>query len=233
MGLILLVVSLYVVFSVKKYILFCFIPSALLWVFSGGLAKLRSVFLRILLVPFVLAIAALSGSYAVVKIGEGDKKYAIDKLAETAKVTAYDIRYQTGREAGSGYELGELDGTFLGLLSLLPQAINVSLFRPYLWEVHNPLMLLSALESLVLLLLTFHVIFWKWKNVIKSILKPDILFCLVFSISFAFAVGVSTYNFGTLTRYKIPLLPFYLLALLLIENYEKSDKKFNEFDTTE
>lgn len=232
-GLIMLAVSLYIVFSVKKYILFCFVPSALLWVFSGGLARLQSVVLKIMLVPFVLAISILSGYYAIIKIGEGDTKYSVDKLAETAKITAYDIRYQTGREAGSGYELGELDGTISGSLRLLPQAINVSLFRPYLWEVRNPLMLLSALESLILLLLTIYVIYRKWKIISKAVMEPDILFCLVFSISFAFAVGVSTYNFGTLTRYKIPLLPFYLLALLRIMDYEKRDKKLEEFERAE
>ena len=29
----------------------------------------------------------------------------------------------------------------------------------------------------------------------------------------AFAVGVSTFNFGTLSRYKIPMEPFYLLGI--------------------
>ena len=38
---------------------------------------------------------------------------------------------------------------------------------------------------------------------------PNLVFCLVFSIIFAFAVGISSYNFGALSRYKIPCLPFY------------------------
>ena len=76
----------------------------------------------------------------------------------TAKITAYDIGYYTGRDAGSGYSLGELDGTFGSMIRLSPQAINVSLFRPYLWEVKNPLMLLSALESFLLLSLCLYII---------------------------------------------------------------------------
>ena len=54
-----------------------------------------------------------------------------------------------------------------------------------------------------------------------------------FSISFAFAVGVSTFNFGTLVRYKIPLLPFFLVALVLIRHHSKSARKLDELETTE
>ncbi|MFT6828639.1 MAG: hypothetical protein ACI9GZ_003758, partial [Bacteroidia bacterium] len=43
---------------------------------------------------------------------------------------------------------------------------------------------------------------------------PFLVFCLIFSILFAFAVGVSTANFGTLMRYKIPMMPFFLILLL-------------------
>ena len=36
------------------------------------------------------------------------------------------------------------------------------------------------------------------------------------ALVFAFAVGVSTYNFGTLMRYKIPVLPFYAIFLIIV-----------------
>lgn len=225
-----LMASLYVIFVVKKYILFCFFPAALLWVFFGNLATVRYAAVKIILMPFVLAISIFFGYYAILKVGEGDEKYSIDKLANTAKITAYDIRYQTGRDAGSGYELGELDGTITGALRLFPQAINVSLFRPYVWEVKNPLMLLSALESLGMLLFLIYVIRKSKRNFFKAILRADVLFCLVFSISFAFSVGISTFNFGTLVRYKIPLLPFFSTGLVIILNYiNKLNKPSGEF----
>ena len=94
-------------------------------------------------------------------------------------------------------------------------------------------MLLSALESIFLMIATLYVMGRKKFAVFKALGDPNILFCLVFSITFAFAVGVSTFNFGTLTRYKIPLLPFYLLALFLISNYSNSDKKSGVLDETE
>jgi len=43
-----------------------------------------------------------------------------------------------------------------------------------------------------------------------------VVFSLVFSIMFAFMVGLTTANFGALVRYKIPLIPFFLSALFII-----------------
>ena len=118
------------------------------------------------------------------------------------------------------------------MLRLAPQAINVSLFRPYLWEVRNPLMLLSAMESLALLFFTLFALYKCRFNLFRTISEPTILFCVLFSVSFAFAVGVSTFNFGTLTRYKIPLLPFYFFAVILMI-YSNKDRKFAALAETE
>ena len=222
-----------VIFSVKKYVLLCFVPAALIWVITGNLSQIRSLVLRFLLLPAALALVALFGYWAVLKIGEDDKRYALDRLAMTARTTAYDIRYYTGRSAGSGYSLGELDGTFTGMLKIAPQAINVSLFRPYLWEVKNPFMLLSALEAFFFLILTLWMVLRGPIKLFKLLKKPYVLFCISFAITFAFAVGSSTYNFGTLSRYKIPLLPFYFLGLILLFSYSKSEKKAEQLDSIE
>lgn len=228
-----LIISLWMIFSVKKFILQAYLPTVILWIGLSHLHKIRPTVLRTMLVPFVILILTASGYYAVKMIGEDDEKYAINRLASTARVTAYDIRYWSGRGAGSGYSLGELDGTFSTMLKLAPQAVNVSLFRPYLWEVRNPLMLLSALESFTLAVLVVHILLFKGSRVIRALKEPNVVFALTFAITFAFAVGISTFNFGTLARYKIPLLPFFATALVLIQSYEKSERKFSELETTE
>jgi len=206
-----------------------------MWFFGGYFLNIRSIVLKWMLAPLLIGVVGLTSYWAVLKIGEDDPQYALNNLAKTAKITAYDIGFYTGREAGSGYTLGELDGTFLGMLRLFPQAVNVSLFRPYLWEVRNPLMLLSALESLILLITTLYILMKIRFNIFLYLNNPIVLFSLIFSITFSFAVGVSTYNFGTLARYKIPLLPFYALALLLIHYHyqENKERKFLELEETE
>ncbi len=138
-------------YSIKIYILLTFLPAVIVWVFLVNLDAIRSPVLKIMLAPFTISCAIALGYFAMVKAGEDNAKYSLQNVAMTAKITAYDIGFYTGRDAGSGYSLGELDGTFGSMIRLSPQAINVSLFRPYLWEVKNPLMLLSALESFLLL----------------------------------------------------------------------------------
>jgi hypothetical protein len=230
---ILLFIAFYGLYAIKVYILLTFLPSAILWVFFCYLHTVHSTVLKAMLFPFVLSTAVILGYYAMLKAGEDNERYALNSLANTARVTAYDIRYQTGRDAGSGYSLGELDGSFSSMVRLAPQAINVSLFRPYLWEVKNPFMLLSSLESLFLLGFSLYILAKQNVRIFNAIAQPDIFFALVFSISFAFAVGVSTYNFGTLVRYKIPLMPFFFVALVLTLHYSKSDKNAAEFEVTE
>lgn len=229
---ILILLSVWAIYSIKKYILLCFLPALLLWIYASQLTRLRSLVAKILIVPFIVVLLMGSGYYAVYLIGKDDARYSFDKLAVTAQITAYDIGFYTGKDAGSGYSLGKLDGTFTNLLGKAPQAINVSLFRPYLWEVRNPLMALSALESFLLMGFTVFVLFRSRGRLMSLFGNPTVIFCLVFGLTFAFAVGVSTFNFGTLARYKIPLLPFYGLALIFLY-YSNKEKKSAALALTE
>ncbi len=229
----LLFASLYGLFSIKVYILLTFLPAAIIWTFLANLQYAKSLVSKILLFPFVLGISSVLAYYATVRASEDSGKYSFDNIGRTAQMTAYDIRYWTGRTAGSGYSLGQLDGSFGSMIALAPEAINVTLFRPYLWEVNNPLMLLSALESFVVLVFCIMAVLRCNLKLFKFIGQSDILFALLFAIPFAFAVGVSTFNFGSLVRYKIPVLPFITIALILIFNQANRVRKVVEFDSTE
>lgn len=230
-----LMLSCYVIFSVKKYILLSFLPATLVWVSASYTHQIKSTAIRVMIIPVVVFVCSILAYITIQKVGEGDSRYALDRIGETARITAYDIRYGWGARTGegSGYTLGELDGSIGSMIKLAPAAVNVSLFRPYLWEVRNPLMLISALESCALLLITLWVVFKAKGKIFFYLQKPDVLFCLIFSLVFAFAVGISTYNFGTLSRYKIPLLPYYTIALGLLIHYWKRDRNESEFDVTE
>ncbi len=228
-----LVGVLYVIFKVRVFVLQAYLPAVILWIMAFNFSSIRSVLVKFMAVPFAAAVLLFSVYYAVVKIGENDAKYSVANLAKTSKITAYDIGFFTGRDAGSRYSLDISDWTPVGMLQVSPAAINVSLFRPYLWEARNPLMFVSSLESAFLLLFSLYVLFKNFRHLFSALGNYNVLFCLVFSITFAFAIGISTFNFGTLTRYRIPLLPFYLLALLILNDYSNSDKKFGVLETTE
>ena len=221
---VILLLGLYTIYAVKIYIVLCFLPAALLWVFLANIGQVQSVVIRALVTPIVLVLVVTLSYFAVIEIGKDNARYSVDKLSETAEITARYLTYVGESQGGSVYTLGDdFDFSPLGMLRKFPLAVNVTLFRPYLWEAYNPVMLLSAIESFFTLLLTIYILFQvgfgRLFRYIAS--KPIIVFCLLFAIAFSFSVGISTYNFGSLVRYKIPMFPFYLSGLFILQYYAR------------
>ncbi|AHM59925.1 hypothetical protein D770_08310 [Flammeovirgaceae bacterium 311] len=215
---IMLLISFYVVYMIKIYIIISLFPALVLWVFLQYSKNIKNTFVRYVVTPVLMLLAGVLGFYGTQKIGEGNHRYSLDRISYTAEATARWLTYVSEQQGGSVYTLGDFDYSTAGMIRKALPAINVTLFRPYVWEVKNVVMLLSALESLFLLLFTLYVVYkrglYGFFRGIKD--DPTVLFCLIFAIAFSFAVGVSTYNFGSLVRYKIPMLPFYLIALLVL-----------------
>ncbi|MEO9473976.1 MAG: hypothetical protein ABJG41_00510 [Cyclobacteriaceae bacterium] len=214
----------WLIYKIKIYILICYLPLVLIWVYWKQIRVINSFGLKVIFIPVLGIVFMVVGYYTVDQVSSDNDRYSMDKVLKSAAITAYDIRYGWGARSNGdgGYDIGLPDGTLVGTLRLMPAAINVSIFRPYLWEVKNPLMLLASLESSLIL------VFFIWASFRGGffvILKdPFLIFCLAFSILFAFAIGVSTFNFGTLMRYKIPMLPF--MAFVLAAMFSAT-KKYN------
>ncbi|MDZ7606969.1 MAG: hypothetical protein U5K79_15575 [Cyclobacteriaceae bacterium] len=226
-NIVILLIAFFSLYTIKIYILLCFIPAAILWVFYSGISKVRNPLVKIMVAPVVLILAGVIGYYSIVKVGEDNPRYDVDQLATTAQITAEWIHYVSEQQGGSAYTLGDFDYSPTGMLRKMPLAIWVTLYRPYLWESHNIVMLLSALESLVLLFFTLFVLYrtGPFGSIRMITSHPILAFCFVFAIVFAFAVGVSTYNFGSLVRYKIPLYPYFVAGLFILLGYSKSERK--------
>lgn len=79
-------------------------------------------------------------------------------------------------------------------------------------------MLAAAIESFVFLLVTVFILLKVGPLRVYSYIANDsfLLMCVVFAIFFGFAVGFSSYNFGALSRYKIPCVPFFAAALFIL-----------------
>ena len=118
------------------------------------------------------------------------------------------------------FDLGEIDPSIQGMMSKAHLAINAALFRPFIWEAKNPVMILSALENSYFLFLTlFLLVKLKFFGVFKLIFNnPFLLFSMLFSLFFAFSVGISTPNFGALVRLRIPCIPFFLSSLFILKH---------------
>lgn len=213
---ILLIFFSWVIYSIKEYILMAFLGALTVWVYSINIQKIKNIWLRTLIAPALLVFTISAGFLTLNLITDSGSRYALENIAETSMITAYDIRYGWGAGAGSGYSLGELDGSFSSMISLAPSAIGTTLFRPFLWEAGNPLMLLASVEATVIIIFTGYFLLRNPMKIPKLFSNPHLRLCLVFALVFSFAVGVSTFNFGSLSRYKIPMLPFYFISLVIM-----------------
>ena len=203
-----------------------FLPAALLW--GVGLLSYKIKDKRLIIVArYFLYAIAIAGLILVGGKLQGDAfgEYSLENVA-TKSFQTRDYLYRVSNEQdGSGYTLGDMDPTLTGMLELAPAAVNVTLFRPYPWEARKPIVMLSALEALFFLGFTIAVIFRNNPiRVVQRILADETLqFCLIFTLIFAFAVGISTSNFGSLSRYKIPCMPFYAAFMFILFNPPKEE----------
>jgi hypothetical protein len=210
-------IGFYLVAIIKLYILVAFIPALLFWVLFSYSSKIRSAALRAIATVFVAAIGVGVLTLFSGKIGQELGQYSVENLAKTSTVTREYI-YSVSGEEGSGYDIGDVDPSLGGMLQKLPAAVNVTLFRPYIWEARKAIVLLNALEAFLFLFVTLKILvslgpLRVWRAIATD---PNIQFCLIFTLIFAFAVGISSGNFGALSRYRIPCLPTFALALILI-----------------
>ena len=137
---------------------------------------------------------------------------------ETAIVSQQDLKDE--RYQGNSFDIGEYEATPTGVLSKFPIATLAGLYMPFLWQVKNIVMLLSALENLYILILSIQVLV-RPKLLKLILIHPILLFSISYSIFFGFFVGFSTSNFGALVRFRIAYLPFFATGLLVIKNWRK------------
>lgn len=224
----LLLMSSFAILALKPYIFFALLPGSLIWLSYDKISKTRNKAIRTVIAPVLIAAGIIGGFYALSSMGSMLGVYALDNVLDRAVVVQQDLK--RSYYGGNTFDIGDFDASITSILGKSPLAINAALFRPYLWEVRNPLMLLTALESTYIFLLTF-VLLWRLKflGFFRFIwAHPLLLFSVLFSLFFAFSVGLSTPNFGALSRLKIPCIPFFVASLFVIRHlYEvKSKKKF-------
>ena len=225
---VMLLLGAWLIFIIKIYILLAFLPAIGLWLVFSYSHKIHNGFVRGLL-KFGLVPVTLVGFYLLSGIFAQELGgYSLERIEATATLTQEYIVQSSGEE-GASYSIGEISFTPLGILKTFPAAVNVALYRPYIWETRKPIQLFNALETLLFLFITLKILFTvgprkAWKAIQQD---PNIQFCLIFTIIFAFAVGLTSGNFGTLSRYRIPCLPMFGIALILIYyRYNDPAKKF-------
>ncbi len=216
----LLIVYTYVIITVKGYILASMIPGLLLMIYLSLNKSISNNVTRKILAPLILVIVIVGTIFLSNNLYLFDVRFtgSTKNLATAATNQQNYLQY-----AGSAYNLGIATDNFF---ILFPLSIIVTLFRPFAWEISNISMILAFFESLLVSILSYFV-FVKFgiKNSIRKIFTNQFLaFSFTFTIVLGIIVGSSSGNFGTLIRYKMPCIPFFISNLLILfvnynENY--------------
>lgn len=210
------VLSLWLIITIKPYIFLVLFPGTLVWVFFNYIQAIKNRFVRVSAVPIILGMSILIIAFTLNSISDVLGEYSTENIMRKAIVAQEDLKQDY--YGGNTFDIGKIEPTTIGVLSKFPIATFFGFYGPTLAHVNNIVMLFSALENTLLLLLTLAI--FTLRNPIKTIKRligePFLAFCLLFSILFAFGIGLSSPNFGALVRFKIPLLPFFLILLLSI-----------------
>lgn len=206
---------------IKPYIFLALMPGSIIWLGFNRLQRIRNPFWRAASIPIVFAVFGMIIVFALSFLNEYLGEYSLDNVLNKAVKTQQDL-IRGEQYGGNNFDIGKFDATVSGILLKIPVAINLALFRPYIWDANNPVMLASGIENLCVLGFTIYILIKvKFTKIIKTILSdPLIMFSLIFALFFAFSVGLTTANYGALVRLKIPCIPFYLatLSMLFLKN---------------
>jgi hypothetical protein len=215
----------YLLIFIKPYILFALLPGSILWFVALRVARIKNGFVKVMFTPTLLAIGIGLGLYALQQLGDTLGKYSLESVIKTASGAQQDLKQSY--YGGNAFDIGDYEPTVEGLLSVSHKAIFAALFRPTFFDVRNVVMGLCAIENTFILAFCIYLLIklkvYRFFSLLTS--HPLLMFSFLFSIFFAFSVGVSISNYGALVRLKIPCIPFFLSSLVILNDMLNSGFK--------
>jgi len=200
-----LILGLLTLLSLKVYILIALLPGLWFWTSSKG-KTLRSIRIRFIWIHF-LSLGFLLSDRIVQALAQ--KQSQFKALIEV-----------TG--ANSAIQINSFD-SFFSLLSTVPQAIYNVLFRAVVPLQLSPFSLFAAGEHLLFIAVLFLPFIYAKRVSLQE--QRLALLCISFVIITSCIIGLTVPVLGGIVRYKVPLIPFYLIAILTFTNLSKIASK--------
>lgn len=213
----LLLGMLYVLSIIKNYITFLIFLSFLVVLVYYLISRIKNIIFRtaVLFISFLLVYIILDN----INFNE-----IVQNFVDTAfkQIESFQNSYQAAQAedetSRATFMIGDINPSLEGLVLNIPSVIGSCLFRPFPWESGKIIIFLSSLEATLTLLATLYILiktfFFKFFKYVFN--NNYALFCFIFSLMFALLIGYTTFNFGTMVRYKIIFLPFYYFLLISV-----------------
>lgn len=209
---------------IKPYVLIALTLAGATWMVWARTLKSGG---NIVVKPMYFVAAALLTMLGMTVVSTLVPSLSPDKVAESMQ---YQRRVSAMEQGGSNFYLegpgadsreAPTDG-LVSQLALMPVALVTALFRPFIFESFSLMQFLNAIEMTWLTWMFVQVLRRNgWRGILKRITaNPALMFCTVFVLVLALGTGLSTANLGTLSRYRAPMMPFFLLLLVELREPE-------------
>jgi hypothetical protein len=119
---------------------------------------------------------------------------------------------------GSAINVNELQPTFRSFVRNTPQALSMTLLRPFPSDVKHLLSLAAAAEISVLLVLFLAFLFFRRKG---GSLTPFLWFCLSLAFGIILMVGYTVNILGAIVRYRSIIFPFLLVPVIASIDWQR------------
>lgn len=209
---------------IKPYVLIALTLAGATWMVWARTLKSGG---NIVVKPMYFIVAAALTMLGMTVVSTLVPSLSPDKVAESMQ---YQRRVSAMEQGGSNFYLEgpgadaqeTPTGGLVSQVALMPVALITALFRPFIFESFSAMQFLNAIEMTWLTWMFVQVIRRNgWRGTLKRITaNPGLMFCLVFVLVLALGTGLSTANLGTLSRYRAPMMPFFLLLLVVLREPE-------------
>ena len=196
-----------VLIVLKLYVFMAFFPAIIIWLVVSKWR--RSLWVYLLMYILFIAIATL--------IGEINPRYDFVNLIVDKQKQF--IRLADFYPVNSRFDLEVLTYEFWSLLLSSPEAIFNVFTKPWPNELNSILYIPSFIENAVILLLLFTTFVYRKALKVKE--WDFVIFCLSFCIILYTVIGLTTPITGAIVRYKIPAIPFLMMAVFMLIDFDK------------
>ncbi|CAN5379487.1 hypothetical protein BH11BAC1_BH11BAC1_14830 [soil metagenome] len=198
----------------KLYVLVIVIPSLIAWYWSrkDNAMRVGFKFLICHIIYFIIGFNSdlISEKYDVVDLIFYKHK-SFNVLVDATK-------------ASSAIQIPEFDPTPASILLHAPSAVLRVLTRPSIFDSHSPLILLSAIENILLILLGLTCLFFsRW----DSKFSPHLFWLSIYFVVCMYSlIGLITPVLGAMVRYKVPALLFLIYCFIAVLDIKKITSRF-------
>ena len=230
-----IIISSSILLAIKPYLFYIVFISVIIWLPTTFFKIVKSNILKLsIIIPSIILFWVISSNIILNYYKDSDNNYIkVGNIIQRSKLMSRD--FQNEKSYGDNYFKNEgLDNNIEKVIFGAPKAIFNGIFRPFVWESRNVLMIIIGIESLVILIITSLIVLLGGNNFLRSIAQNNMLVLfLVFSLTLAFFLGNTIANFGALTRLRIPLIPLYFSSLIIIWHQYIQYKELNKIDENE